>query len=197
MATHALHREPFTACHTDKEAAVRLADMHVAIAQAFVEVDRPRRVCPDPTGFQVVGRGVALADLEAGPQVHEAFSKVLVQWSSEVRWYPSCAAGWTGITAIELLWQFIFDTGVLPPFWYGGKWCMVDESVLYSCFFVRGRAHCGRLEVTPCWRLVTRVVACVKLWAGRGWQWRVGSPCTPRWSRIFPRSFVGLFRYRL
>ena len=130
----ALYRELFASCHANKEAAVRLADMHVAIAQAFVEVDRPRRVCLDPAGFQVVGRGVALSELEAGPQVHEAFSKVLVQWLGALRWFPTCAAGWSGITAIELLWQFVFDTGMLPPFWYEGRWCTVDESVL--CSFV-------------------------------------------------------------
>ena len=78
--------------------------------------------------------GVGLGELETGPQVHEAFSKVLVQWLGELRWYPTCAAGWLGITAIELLWQFVFDTGMLPPFWYEGKWCTVDESVL--CSFV-------------------------------------------------------------
>ena len=47
--------------------------------------------------------GVGLGELETGPQVHEAFSKVLVQWLGELRWYPTCAAGWLGITAIELL----------------------------------------------------------------------------------------------
>ena len=71
--------------------------------------------------------GIGLGELETGPQVHEAFSKVLVQWLGELRWYPTCAAGWLGITAIELLWQFVFDTGMLPPFWYEGKWCTVDE----------------------------------------------------------------------
>jgi hypothetical protein len=72
--------------------------MHVAIAQAFVEVDLPRRVCPDPAGFQVVGRVVALSELEAGPQVHEAFSKVLVQWLGALRRYPTFAAGWSRVS---------------------------------------------------------------------------------------------------
>jgi len=129
-ARHALYQELFMSCQTNKEAAVALADMHIAIAHAFVEVDRPRRVCPDPAGFQVVGRGTRLVGLEAGPQVHEAFSAKMVGWLQELRWYPSCAAGWSGITALELLWQFIYDTGVLPPFWFEGKWCMVEDSVL-------------------------------------------------------------------
>ena len=108
----ALYRELFASCHANKEAAVRLADMHVAITQAFVEVDRPRRVCLDPAGFQVVGRGVALSELEAGPQVHEAFSKVLVQWLGALRWFPTCAAGWSGITAIE------FAVAVCLRYWH-------------------------------------------------------------------------------
>ena len=130
-------------CHTNREAAVALADMHVAIAHAFVEVDRPRRVCPDPAGFQVVGLGTRLVGLEAGPQVHEVFSAKLVGWLQELRWYPSCAAGWSGITALELLWQFIFDTGALPPFWFEGKWCTVEDSVL-NAFVMPGMARLFR-----------------------------------------------------
>ena len=85
-ARHALYQKLFMSCHADKEAAVGLAGMHIAIAQAFVEVDRPRRVCPDPAGFQVVGRGARLVGLEAGPQVHDAFFGTLVGWLRELRW---------------------------------------------------------------------------------------------------------------
>ena len=76
----------------------------------------------------IVGRGVRLEDLDAGPQVQEGLSRTVVGWLGALRWYPSCAVGWSGITALELLWQFIFDTGVLPPLWYEGKWCTVEES---------------------------------------------------------------------
>ena len=30
------------------------------------------------------------------------------------------------------MWQFVFDTGQLPPFWFEGKWHVLDESVLNS-----------------------------------------------------------------
>ena len=112
-ARHALYQKLFMSCHADKEAAIGLAGMHIAIAQAFVEVDRPRRVCPDPVGFQVVDRGARLVGLEAGPQVHDAFSGTLVGWLRELQWYR----------LVRNYWQVIYDTGVLPPpFWYEGKW---------------------------------------------------------------------------
>lgn len=104
-ARHVLYQKLFMSCHADKEAAIGLAGMHIAIAQAFVEVDRPRRVCPDPVGLQVVDRGARLVGLEAGPQVHDAFSGTLVGWLRELRWY------WL----VRNHWQVIYDTGVLPP----------------------------------------------------------------------------------
>ena len=64
--------------------------------------------------------------------MHDAFSSALAGWLRELRWYPFYAAGWTGITVLELLWQFICDTGALPPFLYEGKWCTLDDSVLNS-----------------------------------------------------------------
>ena len=64
-------------------------------------------------------------------------------------------------------------------------------------YFIRARVRWVRLVVCPSWRSVMRAVACARLWVFRGWRWRVGSPCIPRWLRIFPRSFVGLWWFRL
>ena len=91
-ARHALYQELFTSCHPDKKAAIRLADMHVAIAQAFVEVERPKRVCSkDPAGFQVVGM-LALRCMMGFRGL----------WPRELRRYPSCAAGWSGTVSLHL-----------------------------------------------------------------------------------------------
>ena len=52
-------------------------------------------------------------------------------WSvSHLRWYPDSGGGWTAISALELLWQFIFDTGSLPPFCYDGRWRSAEDHVL-------------------------------------------------------------------
>eukprot|EP00435_Cladocopium_sp_Y103_P053188 s103_g17.t1 len=131
-ARHETYRELFTAVQTGKDLAAKLADLHVAIAQAFVEVDQVQGLPLDPSGFAVCGRGGAGSVFDAGSQVHDAFGDALVRWLNELRWYGTCAAGWTYTSAVELLWQFIYDTGKLPPFWYEGKWCVLDESVLNS-----------------------------------------------------------------
>jgi hypothetical protein len=77
-ARHALYQELFMSCHADKELAVRL-DMHIAIAQAFVEVDRPKRICPDPAGFQVVGIQGELGSM-ASKLVLRCMMRFLVRW---------------------------------------------------------------------------------------------------------------------
>ena len=137
-------------------------------------------------------------------KVHKAFSKVLVQWLGALRRYPMCAAGWSGITAIELLWQLVFDTGMLPRSGMrAGGARLMGRCCALLCFqgcgdyFVRGRVRWVRLVVCPSWRSVKRAVACAKLWVFRGWRWLVGSPCIPRWLRTFPRSSVGLLSFRL
>eukprot|EP00435_Cladocopium_sp_Y103_P008435 s1164_g2.t1 len=124
-ARHETYRGLFTALHQGKVLAAKLADLHVAIAQAFVEVDQVPGIPLDPAGF---GYGA----LAAGSQVHTGFGDTLVSWLGSLRWYHTCAAGWTHTSAVELLWQFIYDTGWLPPFWYGGQWHVLEESVLNS-----------------------------------------------------------------
>ena len=131
-ARSAAYRELFCAVQADKELTTSLADMHVAIAKAFIEVDRPIVVQLEVAGFSVCGRGSGVGPLEAGAQVHEAFGRVLCEWLSTLRWYPSSAAGWTCMSALELLWQFVFDTGRMPPFWYEGRWRLLEESALNS-----------------------------------------------------------------
>ena len=84
----------------------------------------------ESVGFAVHGRGAARSGYLAGSQVHAAFGEVLVQWLGQLRWFPASAAGWVATTAVELLWQFIHDTNSLPPFWYNGRWCVLDDSVL-------------------------------------------------------------------
>ena len=131
-ARSAAYRELFCAVQADKELTTSLADMHVAIAKAFIELDRPIVVQLEVAGFSVCGRGSGVGPLEAGAQVHEAFGRVLCEWLSTLRWYPSSAAGWTCMSALELLWQFVFDTGRMPPFWYEGRWRLLEESALNS-----------------------------------------------------------------
>ena len=80
-----------------------MADLHVAIAQAFVEVERPKIVEWEPGGFLVVGRGARLDELSLRSQVHSGFAGRLHEWLCSLRWYPSCAAGWREISALELL----------------------------------------------------------------------------------------------
>ena len=87
----------------------------------------------DPAGFDVCGRGgVFSASLEAGSQVHAGFGETLVRWLGALRLFGTCAAGWSHTSAVELLWQFVFDTGQLPPFWFEGRWHVLNESVLNS-----------------------------------------------------------------
>ena len=131
-AQHRLYRALFREYNAAKEDAARLADLHVAIAQAFVEVERPKVGEWEPDGFVVVGRGARLDEISLRSQVHSGFGRRLHEWPCSLRWYPSCAAGWCGISALELLWQFVFDTGSLPPFWYDGKWCVLEDSTLNS-----------------------------------------------------------------
>ena len=129
----ASYRGLFTEVQECKELAVKLADLQVAIAQAFVEVDQAPVLPLDPAGFAVCGRGGAgFEALAAGSQVHVKFGDTLVRWLGTLRWYGTCAAGWSHTSAVELLWQFVFDTGQLPPFWFEGKWHVLDESVLNS-----------------------------------------------------------------
>ena len=179
VARHALYQELFTSCHPDKKAAIRLADMHVAIAQAFVEVERPKRVCSkDPAGFQVVGM-LALRCMMGFRGL----------WPRELRRYPSCAAGWSGITALELLWQFIFDTGMLLPFWYESKWCTVDglELIYASCYAVAllGRVRLGRSVGFPCWEKTVWRVTLARPRVSRGWRWWVVEDLSSLFRRFF------------
>ena len=131
-ARHRMYRALFKDYNTAKEDAARLADLHVAIAQAFVEVERPKVGEWEPDGFVVVGCGARLDVISLRSQVHSGFGRRLHDWLCSLRWYPTCVAGWCGISALELLWQFVFDTGSLPPFWYDGKWCVVEDSALNS-----------------------------------------------------------------
>ena len=110
--------------------AVRLADFHVGLAKLFCEEPKVERVMPDASLFQVVGRGSRMGEVEVALWLHDGFTRKLVDWLSSLRWYPESSGGWTEISALELLWQFVFDTGCLPPFWYDGRWRMVDDHTL-------------------------------------------------------------------
>ena len=112
-AQHGLYRELFKVYNSAKEDAARLPDLHVAIAQAFVEVERPKVAEWEPDGFLVVGRGAGLDELSLRSQVDSGFAGRLHEWLCSLRWYPSCAAGWRGISALELLWQFVFAASSL------------------------------------------------------------------------------------
>ena len=68
-AQHRLYRALFKEYNTAKEDAARLADLHVAIAQAFVEVERPKVGEWEPDGFVVVGRGARLDETSLRSQV--------------------------------------------------------------------------------------------------------------------------------
>ena len=93
-------------------------------------------------------------------RLHDGFTRKLVDWLSSLRWYPESSGGWTEISALELLWQFVFDTGCLPPFWYDGRWRMVDDHTL------------GGFVVPPVKSLyrvwVRHLVACEALPVGMG-----------------------------
>ena len=133
LARQAGYRELFMEVQEGKELAAKLADLQVDIAQAFVDADQAPVVPLDPAGFAVCGRGgVFSASLEAGSQVHAGFGETLVRWLGALRLFGTCTAGWSHTSAVELLWQFVFDTGQLPPFWFEGRWHVLSESVLNS-----------------------------------------------------------------
>ena len=110
--------------------AVRLADFHVGLAKLFCAEPRGERVVPDASLFEVVGRGSTIGDAEVALWLHDGFTRKLSEWLSSLRWYPRSGGGWTEISALELLWQFVFDTGSLPPFWYDGRWRLADDHTL-------------------------------------------------------------------
>ena len=110
--------------------ATRLAEMHVGMAALFQCEPRIPRTVPSAHVFEVVGHGACLGPLDAGAQVHDGFGRALVGWLGSLRWYPSARGGWSKVSALELLWQFTFDTGRLPPFWFEGRWTVADDSVL-------------------------------------------------------------------
>ena len=103
----------FERVERDSRLAVQLADFHVGLAGIFCSEPSVQRVAPD-----------------ASLWLHDGFTRKLTEWLSSLRWYPSSGGGWTGISALELLWQFIFDTVALPPFWYEGRWQTVDDHAL-------------------------------------------------------------------
>ena len=76
-AQHRLYRALFKEYNTAKEDAARLADLHVAIAQAFVEVERPKIGEWAPDGLVVVGRGTRLDEISLRSQVHSGFGRRL------------------------------------------------------------------------------------------------------------------------
>eukprot|EP00435_Cladocopium_sp_Y103_P065513 s840_g27.t1 len=110
--------------------AVRLADLHVGLARLFCSEPRVERMVPEPSFFEVVGRGSSTGEVDVSLWLHDGFTRKVTEWLSSLRWYPSSSGGWTAISALELLWQFIFDTGSLPPFWYEGRWRTADDHVL-------------------------------------------------------------------
>ena len=123
----AAYRTVFEETQRCKDVAVKLADLHIGVAQALAEVGRSVDAKPEPVGFAVHGRGAARSGYLAGSQVHAAFGEVLVRWLGQLRWFPACAAGWVATTAAP---PPIHDTNNLPPFWYNGEWCVLDDSVL-------------------------------------------------------------------
>ena len=110
--------------------ATLLADLHVGLAELHCTELRVSRSVPQAVSFQVQGRGAVKSDLDVSLWLHEGFTARLSEWLASLRWYPSANGGWTTISALELLWQFIFDSGSLPPFWFDGRWRMVDDHVL-------------------------------------------------------------------
>ena len=118
---------------------------HVGLAKLFCAEPRGERVVPDASLFEVVGRGSTIGDADVALWLHDGFTLKLSEWLSSLRWYPGSGGGWTEISALELLWQFVFDTGSLPPFWYDGRWRLADET-LYRVW-VRHLVACEALPV--------------------------------------------------
>ena len=102
----------------------------VGLAKLFCAEPRGERVVPDASLFEVVGRGSTIGDADVALWLHDGFTRKLSEWLSSLRWYPGSGGGWTEISALELLWQFVFDTGSLPPFWYDGRWRLADDHTL-------------------------------------------------------------------
>eukprot|EP00435_Cladocopium_sp_Y103_P053014 s1025_g16.t2 len=75
-------------------------------------------------------------------QVHAGFGQALVDWLGSLRWFPATQGGWSNVSALELLWQFTFDTGRLPPFWFEGRWTVADEAVFDGFGLPRMQALC-------------------------------------------------------
>eukprot|EP00435_Cladocopium_sp_Y103_P020844 s1782_g5.t1 len=130
FARHALYRALFERVERSASLAVQLADFHVRLAGLFCDEPRVEKVMPEPALFEVVGQGSSIADTEVSLWLHEGFTRRLSEWLSSLRWFPSTGGGLTEISALELLWQFVFDTGSLPPFWYEGRWHSADDHTL-------------------------------------------------------------------
>lgn len=81
---------------------------------------------PSPALFQPEGLGVTRLVTSVGAQVHPVFARRLETWLNGLQ-YPRTSGEFKVTSALALLWQFIHDTGGLPPFWYEGRWRMVDD----------------------------------------------------------------------
>lgn len=77
--------------------------------------------------FLPLGHGVVRPVAAIGAQVHPVFARQLESWLNGLRWYPCTSGGFQVTSALALLWQFVHDTGGLPPFWFEGQWRMVDD----------------------------------------------------------------------
>ena len=111
FARAALYQALLAQFERNRVLAVKLADFHVGLAGLFCSEPRVERVLPELSFFQVVGRGSSTGEVNVSLWLHDGFARKLTDWLSSLRWYPSTGGGWTAISAVELLWQFVFDTG--------------------------------------------------------------------------------------
>ena len=65
--------------------------------------------------------------------VHRGFLSTLYDWFLGLEWFEASQDGtWTDISWIELFWGYLADTKMVPPFWFEGKWVMLDEDPAFA-----------------------------------------------------------------
>lgn len=117
-----------------------MADCHIQVADLFVQEVVSEVTLPPEVAFQVQGCAIPRPVQDMGAQAHDGFAQRLLTWLNGLSWFPSCDGGFRVTSALALLWQFIYDTGGLPPFWYEGSWRLVDDALAFH--FVVPSAAC-------------------------------------------------------
>ena len=111
--------------------------------------------------------------------VHQGFLRTLKDWFLNLRWFECSVDGaWVDTSWVELFWGYLATTGRLPPFWYEGKWVMLDDDPAFffvlpsvvTLFRTWRRAIgslCKDLTQVP-WAVVSRVSSAASLGARFG-----------------------------